>query len=57
MVICERVQAALTLCKAWRYFAISERLYGSDRKICAVEIMSIKSVFILKLPSQLTLQI
>lgn len=56
MVICERVRA-LTLCKAWRYLDISEILYGSNRKMCTVEIISITSVFILKLPSQLTFQI
>lgn len=56
-MICERVQAVLTLCKAGRYFDISEILYRSNRKMCTVEIISIKSVFILKLPSQFTFQI
>lgn len=55
-MICERVQAALTLCKAWGYFAISEILFGSKRKMCTVEITSVKSVFLSKLPSPLALQ-
>lgn len=38
MVICERVQAALTLCRAWRYLGISEILYGSNRKMCKTRI-------------------
>lgn len=42
MVICESVQAALTLCKAWRYFDVSKILYGSNRKMCSVEIISRK---------------
>lgn len=51
-VICERVQAALTWCKAWRYFGISEILYGSHRKMYTVEIL--KSAFTVRFPSRLT---
>lgn len=54
MEICERVQAALTLCKAWRYFDISEIVYGCNRKMYTAEIIAIKSVFILKFPFQFT---
>lgn len=57
MVICERVQAALTLCKAWRYFDIIEILYGYNREMCTVEVISIKSVLISKFPFQLTFQV
>lgn len=56
MVICEHVQA-LTLCKAWRYFDSSEIHYGCNREMCPVEIISIKSVFILKFPFQISFHV
>lgn len=48
MVICEHVQEALIICKAWRYFDSSKILYGSNKKMRTVKIISIKSVFMLK---------
>lgn len=44
----ECLQEALILWKPWRYFDISKLLYGSNRKVCPVEMVSINPVFILQ---------
>lgn len=44
----ECLQEALILWKPWRYFDISKLLYGSNRKVCPVEMVSINLVFILQ---------
>lgn len=45
---CECLQEALILWKPWRHFDISKLLYGSNRKVCPVEMVSINPMFILQ---------
>lgn len=53
MAMCEHVQAAIA--KAWRYFNISNILHESNRKMCTVETIFIKtSIYVeVSLPTQI----